>query len=385
MKKNILLYALIFLSLGYCYADTLISIKGKSLTTTINNNGLSYYMNLKEGERGFLLTAPPVFSYNNENWYLGEIKPSGLFSFMLDPDSSVFDYLNTKAFSKVSSPSLKPKYKGVAKSFNAGNVAVILPNGLYADTRVGKTYVGILVEYGEKRESGTFMPYWEDEKTSGWNARGIVGFNDSFTKGSFTMKNSAFCIESFKFGLSGTLGWNCELRLDSVGFKIFRRIDSSSAEKPVLHYGYSIDLENICIGYDIAMFQKPVYGGTAQKKTLEFSTSYTGNYLELSMANKTTGEVDFGKSSTTLYSALLKLENSEILANIGINRMKDSSISFNKLNVKINTLNAMFGVSGTKFIMNLDFTDLFTIFRKNAEFKLTINQDRACSISLRLI
>lgn len=379
MKRLCLICTLILFSAVVCASSADVTFSGHSVNATVNDNGLSYYLSLKNTKAGLSFSSPATFSFNGNGWYAGEIRPAGIFQYTLNINEKPLSVGNTKAFQKVVSPALNPSFTSIARSFDFLDIAAFYPYGIFADLHNKKAFVSAVIQYNEAGVIKVYQPDWNSMPVPGINVSCLAGYGDSFRRGLFGL--SSFCF--LRTGNNAESGYDLSLSFGNFKVTLFRRLASVTSDQPVQSIGYSLERDGLTFGIKYEQYAKAVFGGTVQKKSLEMEEAFSYGKTTLKVNNRTTGDEDAGRSSTSEFDFVYDGNEVDVNLDLIINRIAGSPLTINKLNVKLDCSNAMFCINGTKFELTLSAQDYIKIGSSFALIKYSVDQDRTFSINAR--
>lgn len=399
MKKKIILLILVIFICAACFSDNIVFTlssgqKRSTLTTNINADGAVYITSLSRTGEFIEMKVPPFPSYSNGKVYVGELRKGGLFRFLSDPaDTEFLHYCNEHSFQKVNNPGLVPSLSGTAWIFPNSAVGIFTPvlnpaspSGSYVELGNERMFGNILWLHVRDSESSNYTEDWHSRINGGDTFSGLIGFNESLKLGNMEFETFSFILGEYNLntGYSGAFGWNIDFENRNMKVKVHNRILNLGSGKPSEIIGYSVRVGSdilLTFGYEFSKYRPPVFGGTSQRKGVEFTTKLEMQNINYSCLYCINSDSDTGVSCTSEYELSIDdiLFSGDLLKVSGYIKLDRSDIS-------ITLLNSMkYEISDDVFTLNLDGKKVRLSMSLNLDerMKITVNQDRQITLTLR--
>lgn len=417
MKTKLLISAFLLSFVPLLWAENNLKLtygmlkKSRYIEALVNNDGISYKIILRESYDGKLeIESPPFLSASFENANntirIGEFNEDRILRAMIDPyaDVDLTDgFLLGKNLNNIESPSIEPSVSGIAMSLK--NLDLISfnpmmnkksPSGFAAITGTERTFAGIM--FASQNE--IFLRTRIQDFQVNWSRTGygksmlfwIIGASDKFSYKGLDIESSSFLQSSYDRLLGGgsTTNWTLSVSGSKLGLNASRALGGigptlrriSETQRPI---------ENLSLGavfkdndlsleakYVSETYEKPLYGGHSQIRTIELKTAVKYGKLKIEANHSKSFNSDFAKIEKTVYKVTADYQDAKLEMNFTLRRDVDQKPTLGDLFVESELPHAKLKIQDGKTELKL------SMERKLDEciLILAIDQDRLFSASL---
>ena len=421
--KHLLIILLVSVILGPLSATGLVItyVSDGTLGLQMDSKSVRYQLSIQRTQEGFLLKAPPFLEADISSiLHIGELQPQGLFTRLLDPmqgNDPTVGYIKGKNLVKNFLPSFNPKISGFSLSLE--NLELITlgpllnpvsPTGLGAILGNSKAYAAVLVAtQNNVLTQGYIKSFQVNWKELGYGEHmyfSLLGATSTSQLGKVTLKSGAFVQGAYdtKLGGGNTTGIalegktqkvkvKYENKLGGVGVKLKELEDKAN---PQVKSKLTFELDSKVgakTGVNVRIFgthlmttySKPIYGGNSQQRTIEYTVGLKVKLkaktdLTITSLNSTAYEGDQGKTSNTVLSAKLELEDGTMQLSTQIHRPLKGECELRNTSLEFSSPHSALEIKNKKVKLKLS----WTLKLSNAKLELSIDQNRRLCAQLEL-
>ncbi len=414
-QKTLLTFLLVIVILGQLSATGLVItyVNDRTLGVQLTSESIRYQLAIQMAQDGrYQVKAPPFLEADISNiLHIGELQPQGLFTRLLDPmngNDPTVGYIKGKNLVKNFLPSFNPKISGFSLSLENLELLTLgpllnplSPTGIGAILGNSKAYAAVLAAtQNNVLTQGYIKGFQVNWKELGYGEHmyfSLLGATASSQIGKVLIKSGIFLQGAYdtKLGGGNTTGVAVEVKtknakvkfenkLGGVGVKLKELTEKANPQvKTKLTFTLGSKIK-IFGSHLMTTYSKPIYGGTSQERTLEYTvgieTKIASKNLSLSSTNSTSYEPDKGKISNTILSAKAELNKGTVEISTQIHRplkgeceLRNTSLEFTNSHSNLQIKNKKIKLKLT-WILNLS----------NAKLELSIDQNRRLSAQLEL-
>jgi len=417
MKTKLIISAFLFTLVPLLWAENNLKLsygmlkKSRYIEALVNNDGISYKIILRENYDGKLeIESPPflVASFENANntVRIGEFNEDRILRAMIDPyaDVDLTDgFLRGRNLKNIESPSIEPSVSGIALSLE--NLDLISfnpmmnkksPSGFAAITGTEKAYAGIMFagqnEIMLRNRINDFQVNWSRTGYGKSMLFWIIGGSDKFTYEGLDVETSSFLQSSYDRLLGGgsTTNWTLSVSGSKIGLNASRAIGGIGPSLKRMNEKQRA-VENLSLGavfkdndlsleakYVSETYEKPLYGGHSQIRTIELKTAVKYGKLRIEANHSKSFNSDFAKIEKTVYKVTADYQDAKLEMHFTLRRDVDQKPTLGDFFVESELPHAKIKIQDGRTELKL------SMQRKmdDCTLILAIDQDRLFSASL---
>ncbi len=414
MKRKTLISAFLFVILASAWPADRLQISygmlrnSRFIEALVNNSGISYRLVVRQDRDGNLSMESPPFLVADFNGFLriGELKDDRILSAMLAPYSDVDlsdGFVRGRNLKKLEKLSINPSLSGFALSFD--NLDLISlnpvtdpqsPYGFAAILGNSSAFAGFMYacrnEVSLKDRLSAFQVDWRRTGIGRNMIFWIVGGSDRTDFNGLEIESTAFVQSSWDRMLGGgtTTTWKMSAEGTNLGLNASRTLGGigpglktlKETTNPAEELGIGAVLKDrkfqMEVRYVSSTYDKPIYGGRSQIRTIELKTALKYGKLKVEANHRTGFERDFAKIQTTEYRLTADAADAKIEMHFTLSRHVSQEPEINNFFLEMEFDHGKAKIQDGRTQMEL------TLERKfdNCTLKIGLDQDRMVKASL---
>ncbi len=411
MKRLLLISAFLFAALPLSFPQASLKLtyrmlrNSRDIEALLNSDSVSMKITVRQRKEGdFILLCPPSLVADiGDLVHIWEIRDARVLTAMLDPLSDVrlFEgHVRGGNLKTVRDPSISPSFSGMAVCLPHIDIIALNPalnrrspsafGVLLGD---GNAFLGIMHASREQSRTDRMQLDWRKGQSGRNMMFSIVGSGIESSFQDFRIRSFAYIQSAWDLLLGGgsTTCWALELDSDKVQASASRHLggdgpnlkngDEQARPFDVLYAGLVLkyNLRSLSMSYRSSLYEKPIYGGRSQIRTIELKSAFTFGSLTVEAEHSTDYQKDFGKVSETIYSLTAKGRDLSLKGRIELFRPRDGRPYLANGSVELSLAKAKLEVRDGRTAVELKMEKELD----GCRMEIRIDQDRMVTASFR--